>query len=155
MLYKWIGIGFVGLAALGALLPLLPTTPFLILAAACFARSSERWHKWLLQNPQFGPLIHQWQTERTIPLRSKILALSMITVFGGYSIFFAIKILWLQIVGGVIIAYGIWFVATIKTRPSKQAGSSPELSKEDTSEERGQSSDDPLVAESSKTSSPE
>lgn len=54
------------LAILGVFLPLLPTTPFLLLAAACFARSSERLHAWMLRHPRFGPLLDDWETHRAI-----------------------------------------------------------------------------------------
>lgn len=76
MLLKFTGIFFVGLAILGAALPLLPTTPFLLVAAACFAKSSPRMHKMLLQNKVFGPLIYHWQQSRSIPKRAKVIALS-------------------------------------------------------------------------------
>ena len=75
MLLMLCGIFFVGLAALGAVLPLLPTTPFLLVAAACFAKSSPRLHKMLLNNKVFGPLIYHWQASRSIPKRAKIIAL--------------------------------------------------------------------------------
>ncbi|MEM6709691.1 MAG: YbaN family protein [Pseudomonadota bacterium] len=55
-----------GLGFLGALLPLLPTTPFVLLAAYCFARSSPTWHRWLLTHRLFGPLILDWQTHRAL-----------------------------------------------------------------------------------------
>lgn len=60
------GLLCVGLAVLGLFLPLLPATPFLLLAAACFARSSERLHAWMLKHPHFGPLLRDWETQRAI-----------------------------------------------------------------------------------------
>jgi hypothetical protein len=54
------------LAVLGLFLPLLPATPFLLLAAACFARSSERLHAWMLRHRRFGPLLNDWETQRAI-----------------------------------------------------------------------------------------
>ncbi len=75
MLHKILGLFFVGLAVLGAVLPLLPTTPFLLVAAACFAKSSPRLHKKLLDNKVFGPLIYNWQESRSIPKRAKIISL--------------------------------------------------------------------------------
>lgn len=74
MLLKIIGIFFVGLAMLGAVLPILPTTPFLLVAAACFAKSSPRLHQKLLDNKVFGPLIKNWQEHRSISKKSKIIA---------------------------------------------------------------------------------
>jgi uncharacterized membrane protein YbaN (DUF454 family) len=58
--YKVLGFFFVGLGILGLFLPLLPTTVFLLLAAGCFARSSDKWHRWLLSNRTFGPIINDW-----------------------------------------------------------------------------------------------
>lgn len=61
-----VGLLCLGLAALGLFLPLLPATPFLLLAAACFARSSERLHGWMLRHRHFGPLLRDWETHRAI-----------------------------------------------------------------------------------------
>lgn len=75
LVLKAIGIFFVGLAILGVVLPILPTTPFLLVAAACFAKSSPALQKKLLANKVFGPLINDWQKYRTIPKRAKRIAL--------------------------------------------------------------------------------
>ncbi|MFT7007968.1 MAG: uncharacterized membrane protein YbaN (DUF454 family) [Colwellia sp.] len=72
---KITGLLFVGLAILGVVLPILPTTPFLLVAAACFAKSSPRMQKKLLANKTFGPLIHEWQQHRCIPRKAKRVAL--------------------------------------------------------------------------------
>jgi len=64
----------------GAFLPLLPTTPFVLLAAFCFARSSTRCERWLLAHPRFGPLIHNWRESRSIPLRAKQIAWVMMAL---------------------------------------------------------------------------
>lgn len=76
MKYLWISLGwlFVGLGVIGIALPLLPTTPFLLLAALCFSRGSEKIHQWLLNHPTFGPPIHDWQSKRAISRRSKVIA---------------------------------------------------------------------------------
>jgi uncharacterized membrane protein YbaN (DUF454 family) len=76
----------VGLAAVGVVVPGLPTTPLLLLAAACFARSSPRLHARLLANPVFGPLIREWQETRTVPVRAKVIAITMIVLVGGSSL---------------------------------------------------------------------
>ncbi len=83
-----------GLAALGVLLPVLPTTPFLLIAAACFARSSPRFYDWLLANRIFGPLIRDWREHRSIPLRAKVLAVVLIAAVGGSSVTWFVRPLW-------------------------------------------------------------
>ena len=77
---KVVGIFFVGLAILGVALPILPTTPFLLVAAACFAKSSPEMQKRLLANKTFGPLIHDWQKYRSIPRKAKRIALLSIVL---------------------------------------------------------------------------
>ncbi len=70
---------------LGAVLPLLPTTPFLLVAATCFAKSSPRMHKMLLDNKVFGPLIYHWQESRSIPKSAKIIALTSMVLASCWS----------------------------------------------------------------------
>lgn len=75
----WVTLGVISLVLgfIGIFLPLLPTTPFVLLAAACFARGSEKFHHWLITHERFGPLVRDWQAHRSIPFRAKCLALSM------------------------------------------------------------------------------
>ncbi|MFC5384545.1 YbaN family protein [Aquamicrobium segne] len=77
MRYVFLALGFffVALGFIGAFLPVLPTTPFLILAAACFARSSQRLELWLLDHPRFGPLLRDWRLRGAIPRKAKMMAL--------------------------------------------------------------------------------
>lgn len=67
-----------GLAVLGIVLPLLPTVPLLLLAAACFARSSHRFHRWLLDHPRLGPMVNDFMGGSGIPLRAKISAIVLL-----------------------------------------------------------------------------
>ena len=82
--HQWLlaGIGWlaVGLGVLGIFLPLLPTTPFLLLALWCFARSSERFHQWLLEHPTMGPIVGIWEDGRGIPKRVRNRVLLIIWV---------------------------------------------------------------------------
>ena len=83
----WLVLGLVFTAAglIGAVLPLLPTTPFLILAAACFARSSPKLEARILNDPRFGPLVREWRARGAIPPRAKLLAIGGMA--GGYAVF--------------------------------------------------------------------
>lgn len=73
------------MGALGALLPLLPTTPFLLLASFFFVRSSPRLHAWLLGNRLFGPFLRDWNRYRGVSRRVKLTAVGMILLVGGAS----------------------------------------------------------------------
>jgi uncharacterized membrane protein YbaN (DUF454 family) len=79
-LYLALGLFFCALGFVGAFLPVLPTTPFLILAAGCFARSSPRLERWLLQHPRFGPGLRAWRERGAIPQTVKYIALGSMTV---------------------------------------------------------------------------
>ena len=74
--YLVLGLVFVALGFVGVFLPVLPTTPFLILAAACFARSSRRLESWLLDHPRFGPMLRDWRERGAIPWKAKLMALA-------------------------------------------------------------------------------
>jgi len=112
------GLALVGLAAIGVVVPGLPTTPLLILAAAAFARSSPRLHAWLLANRVFGPLIREWQETRTVPLRAKVLAIGMITLVGGSSlVFFVHHPVGRAVMAASLLAIMIWLARL----PSRKA----------------------------------
>ncbi len=112
MLLKIAGIFFVSLAFLGAFLPLLPTTPFVLVAAACFAKSSPRMHQMLLQNKVFGPLIYHWQQSRSIPKRAKIIALLSIIAAVCWSCY-VLDNLWFKLLTVVLVAGPFIFVARL------------------------------------------
>jgi hypothetical protein len=84
-----------GLALVGVMLPVLPTTPFLLVAAACFLRSSPTLHKRLLNDRRFGPYLRQWDHDRSIPARAKRRAYAVVAVTFSISIWF-VDAAWLR-----------------------------------------------------------
>lgn len=84
--YVLAGLSFVGMAALGAVLPILPTTPFLLLASYFFVRSSPALNRWLLRNRVFGPLLRDWQHHGGVRRRVKISAVCVLLLALGTSI---------------------------------------------------------------------
>ncbi|WP_192457310.1 DUF454 family protein [Musicola keenii] len=90
----------VALAALGVVLPLLPTTPFLLLAAWCFARSSPRFHYWLLYRSWFGGYLRHWQQHRALPPGVKGKAMAVVIVTFALSLWL-VDVVWVR---GVLLA---------------------------------------------------
>lgn len=96
---------------LGVLLPLLPTTPFLILASICFARSSERCHRWLVSRPYLGPAILDWEREGAIRTNAKAYAtLVLFVVIGATAVFAPVDLaVRMAVVGvGIAVAVFLW-----------------------------------------------
>ena len=85
LVMKIIGTVFLIIGGMGIILPLLPTTPFLLLALACYAKSSERLYHWLLYNKWFGEYIKNWHEGRGIPVKTKILTIAFLFITIGYS----------------------------------------------------------------------
>ena len=108
----WVSLGslFVGLGAIGVIVPGLPTTPFLILAAACYIRSSQRLYDWLISNKRFGPYLKDYREGKGIPRKAKKLAVVMIVVFVSFSVVFGIEDLTLKIVVGLLGLIGLLYV---------------------------------------------
>jgi len=95
------------LGAAGIFLPIVPTTPFLLLSAACYLRSSERMHKWLLDNRWFGEYIKNYQAGRGIPIKTKIIAISAMWIAILYSTFFVVDEILVAQVALFVIAAGV------------------------------------------------
>ena len=111
-------IGFisVGLGILGMFLPVLPTTPFLLLAAACFAKSSKRFYYWLLNNKWFGSYLKNYREGKGIPLKIKIMALSFLWSTILLSTIFFLDNIYLRILL-ISIAVGVTIhISLIKTK---------------------------------------
>jgi uncharacterized membrane protein YbaN (DUF454 family) len=116
--WAWFALGWllVALGFIGALLPVMPTTVFLIGAAACFTRSSPRFETWLLDHRWFGPSLRSWRAHRAIPLKAKLLAITGMA--GGFTIFMATArpTAWLAALVGTAIFASAWYVGT---RPNR------------------------------------
>jgi uncharacterized protein len=99
---------------IGIVVPLLPTTDFVLMAAYCFSRGSRRWETWLLGHPRFGPIVREWRATRAVPLRAKWGASAMMAV----SCSFAAWVLpartgWIPAVVCLLVAFYLW------SRPSQ------------------------------------
>ncbi len=107
--------------AIGIVVPILPTTPFLLLAAACYLRSSERMHKWLLGNRWFGEYIRNYQEGKGIPLKTKIVAISFLWVTIICSAFLILDEILIAQVVLLLIALGVSVhIVRLPTFKSKQ-----------------------------------
>ncbi|WP_154172173.1 YbaN family protein [Vibrio metoecus] len=95
-LFSFIGMTSLCLGILGIFLPLLPTTPFILLASACFLRGSPRFHRWLNQHETFGPIIQNWQQHRAVSKAVKKRATVFILLSFTFSIWM-VSLLWLKV----------------------------------------------------------
>ena len=107
------------LATLGVVLPLLPTTPFLLLAAWCFARSSPRFHHWLLYRSWFGSYIRHWQDHRALPPGAKPRALIFIVLTFAVSLYM-VNILWVRLLLLVMMCALLFFMWRMPVIDEKQ-----------------------------------
>ena len=101
-----LGTFLIGISIVGIFIPVLPTTPLLLLAAALYAKSSRRFYNWLINNRILGRYIKDYREGKGIPLKVKIIAISILWITIGYSAIFAIDILWVRILL-VLIAVGV------------------------------------------------
>jgi uncharacterized membrane protein YbaN (DUF454 family) len=106
----------VALGIVGAFVPLLPTTVFLVLAASCYARASTRFYQRLMSHPTFGPIVRDWREHRRMSPRAKRLALTMIGVTFAVSLWM-IPLAWVRVLHILIGAALVVFILRIKTRP--------------------------------------
>ena len=120
-----LGALFVVIGVVGIFLPILPTTPFMLLAAWCFARSSTRFYNWIMNNKVFGPIIREWRQYRSIPKRAKITAMILMPTTFGISIFFFVPIFWVQI---MLAAFCIFMLAFLWHIPVRELEECEELS---------------------------
>jgi uncharacterized membrane protein YbaN (DUF454 family) len=111
----WLGVGMLALVAgvVGIFLPLLPTTPFVLLAAFCFSRGSSRCERWLVEHPRFGPMVRNWRANRAIPLRAKQLAWTMMAVGSAWAAWvLPVRWAWLPALSCAAVAFWMWRLPT-------------------------------------------
>jgi len=116
VLFGTAGTIALGLGIAGVFLPLLPTTPFILLAAACYARASVRFYNALLNHRTFGPLVREWRRHRSIPYRTKLYAIALMSLTMGISTFFFVPNGYAQ---AAVAAFGIGLAVWMYRIPSR------------------------------------
>ena len=118
-----LGLGFISVAlgVLGMVVPLLPTTPLLLLAAFCFARSSERFHGWLLSNRIFGETIRNYRDGLGLPMRQKVVTLAILWITMVSTSVFVVPLWSVRILLGAIACGVTVFLLSLPTRRVQQA----------------------------------
>lgn len=117
--FAFMALGFVcvGLGMLGVFLPVLPTTPFLLVALWAFSRSSRRFHHWLYTHPRFGPRLQEWNEHGAVPVKVKVSAVSAMAISFGFLAFVA-RVKWpVLAAAGALILVGATYVLSRPSRP--------------------------------------
>ena len=113
------GSACLALAVLGVFLPLLPTTPFLLLASACYVRSSERLHGWLMGNRLLGGYIRNFKERRGVPLRAKVTTVALLWLPLLYSVY-RLDVFWLEL---ALVLMGVaWSALIVRMKGPKDGG---------------------------------
>lgn len=113
VLYAAAGLACVGLAYLGAILPGLPTTPWVLLASYCFARSSPRLERWLKRSPFFGRLLRDWEEHRGVRLWVKVLSVCVVVTVVTLSVTLSNLPLWVKCAIGGLAAIGVCVIVFV------------------------------------------
>lgn len=103
------------LGLLGIILPLLPTTPLLLLAAACYVRSSSRLYEWLITNKYFGSYIENYRLGKGIPLKAKVIGVSVLWLSMGYTILNVVPLVIVKLLLFCTALFFSWFILKQKT----------------------------------------
>ena len=114
-----VGIVSLCLGIVGIFIPLLPTTPFLLLSAASFTRSSEKMYLWLMEHPWFGKYIREFQENKSIPLSTKVFSIGMLWITILLSVIFAVKSIYFRAALIVIAVLVSVHILRYKTSRSK------------------------------------
>ncbi|MFA5665199.1 YbaN family protein [Castellaniella sp.] len=131
-LYTTLGSVALGLGFLGIFLPLLPTTPFLLLAAFCYLRGSARMHAWLMSHPVLGPYIRDFQEGRGIPLQSKCIALALMWPSLAVSAWImpVAWARWLLLIPGIGVSIYLWRLPTRAATPRQPTPHHDQINRE-------------------------
>lgn len=113
-----VGTSSLVIGVVGIFVPVLPTTPFVLLAAGCYARGSERFHRWLTGSRLFGPTIREWELHHSIRYRTKLYAIAMMAASLGASIVFFVEPPWLK---AALAAFGVALAVWMYRIPSRDA----------------------------------
>jgi len=116
-LYCSLGWLFFLTGLIGAFLPVLPTTPFMILALWMFSKSSERFHRWLYHHRIFGPSLQKWQQHRVIPTKAKLASISMMSLSFVYMLIYSPVSWQMDVLIGLFMLTGAWYVLSKPSRP--------------------------------------
>lgn len=110
ILFMVLGSIFFSIGLIGILLPVLPTTPFILLTAACWAKGSDKFNQWLLKHKVFGEMVKNWQQHRAIPRKAKYLAWSMMAMSCGMLFYrFSDSLQWLAwVTCAICITVAVW-----------------------------------------------
>ena len=111
----WIALG---LGTIGIFLPVLPTTPFVLVAAWCFSKGSREMHRWLLEHRWFGPTVRSWEEHGVIPLRAKLVSTAVMVPLVGYMALFSDAPGWAVLIAVPLALYGLWFIWSKPSRPA-------------------------------------
>jgi hypothetical protein len=104
-----------GLGVLGVFVPLLPTTPFLLLAATCYVNSSPRLYDWLMNSPRLGRYLRDYRSGAGVPRQAKVVSISLLWLTIGFSVVFVVAVLWLRVLL-LLIAVGVtWHLLSLPT----------------------------------------
>ncbi len=120
MIWKCLGWVFVAIGVTGVFVPVMPTVPFLLVAAFCFERGSPELHRWILSHPTFGPPLAEWKKHRVIRPKAKVLAVAGISMSVAYVLFFKAVALWVKILMCAVCFSVVTFILTRKSRPDRE-----------------------------------
>lgn len=120
LLYAILGTVSLCLGILGIFLPLLPTTPFLLLTAALYFRSSPKLYNWLIRHKYFGSYIRNFREHKAMPLKAKILSITLLWITMLNCVFFVVSYPWLRIILLLIAVGTTYYILSFKTLKSKE-----------------------------------